>query len=230
MMHCILSCLTDFNITFEGIVKTIELILLLAGCIIAGMGLKTWRQQVIEQPKIELAREIVESFYDIIDLIKYIRRNFRKPGGSQYIRDYFKFPDATDYQCSQLETIYELEKNINRIDRFQDLKNKANVIFDKSLEKHFLGIIKIINRIDYNTRILYQTKEEKRDKLSRELKKYNIEQSEDDEVNLQMQNILAEVEKTLKPFYQEKTNIFKRLILWLILKLKSKKKDVENDK
>ena len=132
MTNCILSCLTDFNITFEDIVKAIELILLLVGCIIAGMGLKTWRQQVIEQPKIELAREIVESFYDIIDLIKYIRRNFRKPSGSQYIRDYFKFPDATDYQCSQLETIYELEKNINRIDRFQDLKNKANVIFDKS--------------------------------------------------------------------------------------------------
>lgn len=210
-----------WNILTDNDMKVIELGLTAWGCYIAYKALSTWRQQVIEQPKIELAREIVESFYDIIDLIKYIRRNFRKPSGSQYIRDYFKFPDATDYQCSQLETIYELEKNINRIDRFQDLKNKANVIFDKSLEKHFLGIIKIINRIDYNTRILYQTKEEKRDKLSTELKKYNIEQPEDDEVNLQMQNILDEVEYNLKPIYETKT------IKWK--KLKSETKDKTND-
>lgn len=222
MTNCILSCFADFNITFEDIVKTVELVLLLVGCIIAGMGLSTWRQQVIEQPRIELAREIVESFCDIIGLIKYLRRNFRKPNGTQYIRDYFKFPDATDYQCSQLETIYEMEKNIDRINKFQDLKNKAYVIFDKSLENYFLDIIKIINRIDYNSRILYQTKEERRDNLFEDLKKYNIEQSEDDAVNLQMQIILDEVERNLKPIYKSK------MIKWK--KLNPRSKDIENDK
>ena len=45
-------------------------------------------KQVVEAPKIELARKIMESFYNVIDAIKYLRRNLR----SQYhekIRQYF---------------------------------------------------------------------------------------------------------------------------------------------
>ena len=73
MIESFLSHIDNLNINFEDVARSIELILLLGGCIIAGMGLKTWRQQVIEQPKIELAREIVESFYNVKDLIERAR-------------------------------------------------------------------------------------------------------------------------------------------------------------
>jgi len=47
------------DITMEEIVKAIELGLTALGCYIAWRALSTWREQVIESPKIELAREII---------------------------------------------------------------------------------------------------------------------------------------------------------------------------
>ena len=57
--------------------KVIELGLTAMGCYIAYRALSTWREQVIETPKINLAREIMESFYTVVDIIKDIHRNFR---------------------------------------------------------------------------------------------------------------------------------------------------------
>lgn len=49
----------DF-ISIDGIIKVLELSLTFWGISIASRGLSTWREQVIETPKIELAREIME--------------------------------------------------------------------------------------------------------------------------------------------------------------------------
>ena len=55
--------------------KVIELGLAAMGCYIAYRALSTWREQVIETPKINLAREIMESFYDMQDLMYLARSN-----------------------------------------------------------------------------------------------------------------------------------------------------------
>ncbi len=57
----------------DGIIKIFELGLTFWGCLIAYKGLKTWCEQVIEAPKIELAREIIEQFYKMRDLVKRVR-------------------------------------------------------------------------------------------------------------------------------------------------------------
>ncbi len=223
MMHCILSCLTDFNITFEGIVKTIELILLLAGCIIAGMGLKTWRQQVINQPKIELAREIVEQFYNMQDLIKRARDPLLTID-IEDIKKHCQLPDDVDsYRCLYLTPYCQIQIDFEIVIKFQNLKNKTKIFFNNNLQQCFNDMIDIVYQIRNNSRILYSLSNKNclmtmakdvKEKLN-EIKEQNTEYK-DDEINQKISQILNEVEYNLKPIYETKT------IKWKKFKRKTK--------
>ena len=227
MTNCILSCLADFNVTFEDITKIIELMLLLAGCIIAGMGLKTWRQQVIEQPKIELARDIVESFYNIQNLIKRARASFVRFNQTE-IEEYFKQNNLTHYQASCLYIIYQFEKNVNEILNFQKLRNKAKVFYSPEIEDAFNFIIQTINQIQ--TFCIELSKDAGKNDWEKHLSNKTIqkyegiiwEQGKKDSINIQVEEIIKEVECNLKPLYETKAIKWKKLNL--------KPKDKENDK
>lgn len=226
MTNCILSCLADFNITFEDVARSIELILLLVGCIIAGMGLKTWRQQVIEQPKIELARDIVESFYIMKNCFHNIRKPYT-PFNLQEIQTYFKKEDISEFQASYLYRIYLLDTQYaDKILNFQNLREKAKVYYSKDIQHCFDNMLSLINRFQHAciTYVKDMDMREK-DRLPENLisKFYNIihEIEENDVLNKEIDNIITEVEYNLKPIYETKT------IKWK--KLKSETKDKTND-
>lgn len=195
-------------ITVDGIIKLVELGLAFWGCSIAARGLFTWREQVVEAPKIELARKIMESFYNVIDAIKYLRRNLR----SQYhekIRQYFNQKDLNDTQCGYLEPLYEIHQNRELFIEFEKLKNKAKVNFGNDLDDCFMGIIEIINKIEYASRELcsYYDKNCSNDERDRDLiKKYRqtIYQRENDKINQILNHTVEKVEKYLKPLYCNK--------------------------
>ena len=83
------ECLIIKLVESGGIPKSIGFILTFWGCYIALRGLNTWRQQVIEQPKIELARDIVESFHNIKDLIQSARRSYLSYSPDE-VKKYYK--------------------------------------------------------------------------------------------------------------------------------------------
>lgn len=191
----------DF-VTLDGIIKTIELGLTAFGCYVAWRALSTWREQVIDTPKIELAREIMESFYNVVDIIKGIRRNLRFLN-SEEIRKYFNQKDLTDIQCSCLEPVYEVQKNMDVFLRFEKLKNKAKVNYGNVLTEYFTDIIRIINDItDASEKLAYYVNKDKYEHIE-ELKR-TIYQKENDEINQKLEQIIKEVEYNLKPLYASK--------------------------
>lgn len=217
MMHCILSCLTDFNITFEGIVKTIELILLLAGCIIAGMGLNTWRQQVIEQPKIELARDIVEQFYNMQNLIERARDPLLTID-IEDIKKHCQLPDDVDsYRCLYLTPYCHIQMNFEIVIKFQNLRNKTKVFFNNNLQDCFSDMLDIIYQIRNNSYALFNQSNKNcimtmkpliKDKLDEIIKRTILGKA--DEINQKISQILNEVEYNLKPIYETKTIKWKK--------------------
>ena len=101
-----------WDILTDNDMKGIELGLTTWGCYIAYRALSTWRDQIIETPKINLAREMMESFYTVVDIIKGIRRNFRETYTDE-IRKYFKMENLTEAQCICLEPYYEIQQNMD---------------------------------------------------------------------------------------------------------------------
>ena len=194
----------DF-ISIDGIIKVLELSLTFWGISIASRGLSTWREQVIETPKIELAREIMENFYNVVDTIKGIRRNLRTPYHEE-IRKYIDKKDLNDIQCTFLEPLYEIQQNMELFTKFSQLKNKARVNFGNDIDDCFIDIIKIINEIKDASKELCYYYDKNRSEDEREpdlIKKFRhiIYQRENDDINQILNCVIEKAEKHLKPLY-----------------------------
>ncbi len=209
LVCCIYCNIIDFmsflwDLLTNDIMKTIEIGLTAYGCYIAWRALSTWREQVIEQPKIELAREIMESFYNVVDIIKGIRRNLRETYTDE-IRKYFKNENLTDAQCICLEPYYEIQQNMDFFLQFEKLKNKAKVNYGNILDESFLDIIRIINEIKTSSMNLYRDNdggEHKYDEIERNKK--IVYQSKGDEINKRLEKAIEIAENYLKPLYNAK--------------------------
>lgn len=225
-MDCIVSCLTDFHITLEGIAKTIELALAFWGCYIAAKGLKTWRDQVIEEPKIKLAREIVEQFYNMKDLISRARSPFISFSPDE-VRKYYEKSDLSEFQTGLGYRLMVLDTSIEQIQTFQRLRNKAKVYYSKEIENCFFEVNRIINH--FKNACLSLMREDPNQSLTEIygkdlIKEFNdkiYEHGDDDAINTKLQEVINEVEYNLKPIYETKT------IKWK--KLTSETKDKTND-
>ena len=190
------------DITMEEIVKAIELGLTALGCYIAWRALSTWREQVIESPKIELAREIMESFYNMGDIIKGVRCNFISYS-PDFIRKHYSNDTLTDNQTGYLYRLYLIDSNSEKINKFHYLKNKARTVFSEDLMQHFLEVIRIINRIDSALREK-ASKEFDEDKEYTKMLNETIFKQKNDEINQKLEQIIKEVEYNLKPLYASK--------------------------
>lgn len=211
----ILDFLIDF-VTIEGFVKTIELSLLAWGCYIAYRGLKTWREQVIEAPKIELAREIVEQFYKMRNLV----HRARVPVVSYYpeaIKKYYENDKWSNAQCACMYRAYILDNDIDDIKKFQEITDKAKVYFSGEIEKCFKEINNIINFLPHAiqgmTEIMGRSDFEEIKNTHDVLKLLGIicESPSDDAINKKMDEVIKEVEYNLKPIYESKAIQWKNI-------------------
>ena len=191
----------DF-VTLAGIIKTIELGLTAFGCYVAWRALSTWREQIIDTPKIELAREIMESFYDMVDIIKSTRRNLIS-FSPDFIRKHYSNDTLTDNQTGYLYRLYLIDSNSEKINKFHYLKNKARTVFSEDLMQQFLEVIRIINRIDSALREK-ASKEFDEDKEYTKMLNETIFKQKNDEINQKLEQIIKEVEYNLKPLYASK--------------------------
>lgn len=214
------------NITLDGIAKAIELIVMIAGCIIAGMGLSTWRKQLVETPKISLAREIVEQFYNMKDLISRARTSLISYSPDE-VREFYEMDNLTEYQTGLAYRLMILDKSIDQIQSFQRLRNKAKVLYSKEIENCFFEVNRILNLFKQACRAMMEETSRKSlteiygEKLQKVFFERVYEQGDDDATNLKLQNIIDEVEYNLKPIYEAQT------VKWK--KLTPKTKDKTND-
>lgn len=206
--------------------KVIELGLTAWGCSIALRGLNTWRQQVIEQPKIELAKEIVEQFYNMKDLISRARCPFISYSPEE-VRKFYEMSDLTDYQAGLAYRLMILDKSFDQIQAFQKLRNKAKVVYSKEIENCFFEINKILNLFKQACKSMMEETSTKSlaemygKKMQKEFSERVYEKEENDATNIKIREVIEEVEYNLKPIYKAKS------IEWK--KLKSETKDKTND-
>ena len=221
---CLLALISDF-ITIDGVVKTAELGLATWGCYIAYKGLKTWREQILEAPKIELAREIVEQFYNMKDLISRARSPFISFSPDE-VRKYYERNDLSDYQAGLAYRLMILDTSIEQIQTFQKLRNRAKVYYSKEIENCFFAINQIINLFQYACKAMMEETPNRSvtEKYGKDLiKEFNdriYEYGDDDATNIKLKKIIDEVEYNLKPIYETKT------IEWK--KISPKEKDIIN--
>lgn len=221
---CLSALISDF-VTMDGVIKTAELGLATWGCYIAYKGLKTWREQILEAPKIELAREIVEQFYNMKDLISRARCPFISYSPEE-VRKYYEKSDLSEFQTGLGYRLMILDTTIEQIQTFQRLRNKAKVYYSKEIENCFFAVNQIINLFQYACKAMMEEtpSQSATEKYGKDLmqKFYNrIYEQDDDVTNVKLQEIISEVEYNLKPIYETKT------IKWK--KLKSETKDKTND-
>ncbi len=204
------------KITLDNILKAIELILVFWGCTIAWRGLKTWREQVIEEPKINLAREIVESFYNMRDLIKRIRYPLVEYNPTE-IKKFFNNDWWNEHQCYYFYHIMLIKKSMDQIIYFQNLKNKAKVFYSSDIEACFVEIIRIINEIQDACQTLGSEYGKEKDERSysrkdiKELETIISIKAIDDPINPKLEQIITEVEYNLKPLYENKKMKWKKI-------------------
>ena len=202
------------NITLDGIVKALELIIKIAGCIIAGMGLSTWRTQLLETSKINLAREMMESFYDIQDLM-YLARSNMISFSPDMVREFYGKKDYTEYQCGLAYRLMILDKSDDKLQKFQELRNKAKIFYSKEIENCFFEVNKIINLFRQACKEMIESTlesdAENKKKLKEEYSKRIYDMGEDDPTNLKLKEIIAEVEYNLRPVYETKMIKWKKL-------------------
>ncbi len=222
---CLCALINEY-ITTEGVVKAIELGLATWGCYIAYRGLQTWREQILEAPKIELAREIVEQFYNMKDLISRARCPFISYSPEE-VRKYYEKSDLSEFQTGLGYRLMILDTSIEQIQTFQRLRNKAKVYYSKEIENCFFEVNRIINH--FKNACLSLMREDPNQSLTEIygkdlIKEFNdkiYEHGDDDAINTKLQEVINEVEYNLKPIYKSKS------IEWK--KLESNNEDAKND-
>lgn len=205
-VFCIWDKLAN-SITIDGITKAFELGLAFWGCFIAAKGLSTWREQIIEQPRIELAREIMEQFYNIRDLIERARC-IMISFSPEEVKKYYSMKNLSNQQCGYLYRKFILDTNFEIIDKFQKLRNKAITLYSNDIDECFMGIIFIVNKIRNAAKELSDDDVLEDKSYSKSLRKI-LCQHENDDMSIKLNNIIKEVETNLKPIYAPKTITWK---------------------
>lgn len=214
---CLCALINEY-ITTEGVVKAIELGLATWGCYIAYRGLQTWREQILEAPKIELAREIVEQFYNMKDLISRARCPFISYSPEE-VRKYYEKSDLSEFQTGLGYRLMILDTSIEQIQTFQRLRNKAKVYYSKEIENCFFEVNRIINH--FKNACLSLMREDPNQSLTEIygkdlIKEFNdkiYEHGDDDAINTKLQEVINEVEYNLKPIYESKSIEWKKITL-----------------
>lgn len=212
---CLYTLVCDF-ITIDDLVKTIELGLATWGCYIAYRGLRTWREQIIEAPKIELAREIVEQFYNMKDLIERARCPFISYSPDE-VQKFYGMDNLTDYQAGLAYRLMVLDTSIEQIQAFQKLRNKAKVLYSKEIEDCFLEFNRILNNFKHACKAMIEETSQKSliegygKELVKEFHDRIYDVGDKDATNIKIKEIIEEVEYNLKSVYKAKTMEWKKL-------------------
>lgn len=205
-----------WDILTDNDMKGIELGLTTWGCYIAYRALSTWRDQIIETPKINLAREMIESFYDMQDLM-YLARSNMISFSPDMVREFYGKKDYTEYQCGLAYRLMILDKSDDKLQKFQELRNKAKIFYSKEIENCFFEVNKIINLFRQackemiNSRLDEDIDIGNRESLLKEYSEILYNTGKNDVINMKLNKIIAEVEYNLRPIYETKMIKWKKL-------------------
>ncbi len=198
---------------FNLVKDILTLIIAGAGVFIAGMALYTWRKEFIGKKKIDLACDIVEQVCNMQDLIYYIRLKFCYPREAKEAMEILKkdndiIKEKNIYRLIASYRVYEKKEEINK---FLQLRNKAQLYWDKNILDLFQEIKTVIFFIRDSSYSYYS----KDDLSQEEIEYYNkiifYLGDKNDEITIKVQKIIDEFKLNLEPLYKDRLTKWKKL-------------------
>lgn len=178
---------------------------------VAYMALQTWRKEFIGKKKIDLACDIVEQVCNVQDIIRDLRNPlcYEENKIKEDLND--KKKEVKDNKIYYLAASYRFyNNNIDEINNFLKLRNKAQLYWNKDILLLFVEIKEIINSIVNASELLYYT-DNLNFKSRLEFEKKIWWCSTDDKIEKKVQQIVDEFKLNLKDFYEYKLTKWKKL-------------------
>ena len=202
----------------ESIATIGQAVAIISACwaVISGVG--AWKREFIGKRRIELAEEVLATFFEIKDAIASIRHAFSST-------DEGKTRQRGEHETKEESNLldrgyivferYEAQKEI--FQKFNTLKYRFMAAFGEDTEEIFTEINRTLNKIFISSRMLVEHywQRQGRVEMSKEEFAKHLEEmhkhegifwdtmSEEDEVRKKLQKIQTKLEATTKPVFEE---------------------------
>jgi hypothetical protein len=211
------------NINLTNIVQSVAII---SACwaIISGIG--AWKREFLGKRRIELAEEILSSFFEVKDAIAEIRNPFSRSNEGQSRK---KGKNETADESKLLDMAYVVVERYERrkdvFNRFNTLKYRCMAAFGHESEEIFIECNKILSSIFVAAKLLgtHYWKRQGRVKMTEdefkrhltEMHKYEAifwdTMNEDDEIRKRLQKVQRNIEEITKPCFEEPSTLYSML-------------------
>ncbi|GAB1401721.1 hypothetical protein MASR1M68_06320 [Elusimicrobiota bacterium] len=173
---------------------------------IAWKALDVWKREFVGKKKIDLACEIIEKVCSVQDIIIGARSQLSFSTEKDKILEELNKQGNKEIYTDKIHYLlpkYRIQQNLDTINEFLKLKNKAQLYWNKDIIKSFNEINRIIDKICIYSQELYIDKNMPKKYLD-QYKKVIYEQYDNDEIYLQVQKIVDEFKLNLEPLYKDR--------------------------
>lgn len=197
--------------TVGNIANLIESAATVIMAFIAGRALYTWKREHIGKRKIEIASEIMMTVLEFQDVLIAARQSIINPMELNDIKKWLEEVNAnkqgvpgavlwniyTD-RLIFLRPIHQLNKNSEKIDKFESILNKSLVYFGEDMYKLLVELHSFLRQIRYASEMLYENPNNpdlQKIAFATELK--------NDDITMRIFNIGEEIKLNLEPIYKD---------------------------
>ena len=203
----------DINVILEFVAN----ITVFAAAIVAIIGFNSWRKQLRAKREYEIAEEVMASFYEVKDIISYIRTPLAWGGEGESRR---VIPGETPEQTRVLNLAYvtfeRYQHNIKLFSRISSYQYRFMFHFGSDSKAPFMELRKVLSELQNAARLLgtfWARREEivqksgKEAKLSDDINKYEsvIWEGKDSEdpISIKVDKIVSNIEIILTEYIQK---------------------------
>lgn len=202
----------------ETIVTIGQTIAIISACwaIISGVG--AWKREFIGKRRIELAEEVLATFFEIKDAIVSIRHPFSNTDeGKTRQKGEYETKEESNLLDRGYIVFERYEKRKEVFQKFNTLKYRFMAAFGKDTEEIFTECNRTLNQIFISSRMLaeYYWQRQGRVEMSKEEFQNHLDEMhkhegifwdtmmEEDEVRRKLQQIQTKLDITTKPVFEE---------------------------
>lgn len=181
------------------------------GVYVGWLGLQKWRAEQLGKRRVELAEDILASYYEAIEVFRYIRNPVSFGGeGSTRVHGL----DESQEKKKRLDAEFVTQEQINSqhdfFERVAQLRPRVRAVFGESVSEKFDLILKTRTNVALAAAFIPEIREEvnlannddERQRARDELKRYQSikwRRGDSDEVETKLSDALVELESELLP-------------------------------
>lgn len=198
------------------IVKAIDV---MVASVVALYGIISWKKELRWKRKFELAEETLALFYEVRDIIIYMRMSAsNEQEGTSRTPVEGELPFQKEARDSAFILIERYQKSQEAFNRLHALRYRFMAVFEISSSEPFDELRQIINRLILSARRLSRLwsrlelavdkddpEQQNRINKIREEEKIFWEHSEGDEINSRLNDVIEEIEKKCYPILSKRS-------------------------